>query len=77
MLPVPQRLPHQHGPVELPLDVRVARAAGVHEGVDGHQHEALRVEVPDLDRELSDGGQAEHRGHRHLCREGEQVGDSR
>lgn len=57
---VPGRLSHQHGPVQLALDVGVARAAGVHEGVDGHQHEALSVEVPHLDRQLPHRGQAKH-----------------
>lgn len=68
---VPRRLPHQHGPVQLALDVGVAGATGVHEGVHGHQHEALSVEVPHLDRELPHRGQAQHRGHRgHLCSQG-------
>lgn len=46
----PWRLSDQHGPVQLALDVRVTRAAGVDERVDGDQDETLRVELPDLDR---------------------------
>lgn len=46
---VPWRLSDEHGPVELALDVRVARAAGVDKRVDGHQDETLRVEFPHLD----------------------------
>lgn len=66
--PLPGRLPHQHGPVQLALDVSVVGAAGVHEGMHGHQHKALSVEVSHLDGELPHGGQAQHGGHRgHLC----------
>lgn len=64
---VPRGLPDQHGPVQLALDVRVARAAGVDERVHGHQDEALRVELPHLNRQLPDRGEAEHGRHRHLC----------
>lgn len=57
---VPWRLSDQHGPVELALDVRVARAARVDKRVDGDQDEALRVEFPDLNRQLSDRGETKH-----------------
>lgn len=50
----PLRLSDQHGPVELALDVSMARAAGMDEGVDCHQDKALSVQFPDLNRQLSD-----------------------
>lgn len=65
---VPRRLSDQHSPVELALDACVAWPAGVDKRVDGNQDEALRVEVPDLDRQLSDRGETKHRWHWHLCR---------
>lgn len=66
----PGRLSDQHGPVQLPLDVCVPGAAGVDEGVDGDQDEALSIQLPDLDGQLPDRGQTKHRRHRHLWREG-------
>lgn len=66
---VPWRLSDQHRPVKLALDVRVARATGVNERVEGDQDETLRVEFPDLNRQLPDRGETQHRRHRHLCRE--------
>lgn len=66
---LPWRLSDQHGPMQLPLDVRVTRAAGMDERVHGNQDETLRVEFPDLNRELSDRGEAKHRRHGHLWRE--------
>lgn len=65
---VPWRLPDQHGPVELALDMCVARAAGVDEWVHSNQDKTLRVEFPHLNRQLSDRGQTKHGRHRHLWR---------
>lgn len=47
---LPWCLSDQHGPVELALDVRLARPARVNKGVDGNQDKTLRVELPDLNR---------------------------
>lgn len=66
---VPWRLSDQHGPVELALDVCVTRSAGMDKRVDGDQDKTLSVELPDLNRKLSDGGETKHRWHRHLWRE--------
>lgn len=45
---VPGRLSDQHSPVELALNMRVTRAAGMDKWVDGDQDKALSVEFPDL-----------------------------
>lgn len=58
---VPRGLSDQHCPVELALDVRVTGPAGMDERVDGDQDETLRVEVPDLHRQLSDRRETKHR----------------
>ena len=72
---VPWCLSDQHGPVQLALNVRMTRAAGMDERMDGDQDEPLRVELPDLNRQLSDRGETQHGRHRHLWRgRREQVG---
>lgn len=58
---LPRRLSDQHCPVELALDVRVTGPARMDKRVDSNQDETLRVEVPDLHRQLSDRRETKHR----------------
>lgn len=70
LLPVAE--PHQDGPVELVLGAVGLGAAGVDEGVDGGQQEALLVELLQLAGQLPHRGEAQ-RGRPTWCTASKQT----